>query len=413
MSVKVLVIGGGPAGMMAAGTAASLGAEVILLEKNDRLGKKLLITGKGRCNITNACTNQEFIANVTRNGKFLYSAINKFSTADAVEFFEDLGVKTKTERGNRVFPVSDKAADVCEAMRRYVLENGVKTVRASVKRLVISDGGVTGAVTLDGRLFSADSIIIATGGKSYPLTGSTGDGYRLAAQAGHKVSKPVPSLVPLVCDDADCTAMQGLSLKNTAISVIDGKSGNVIYKDFGEMLFTHFGLSGPMILSASAHMRPMENKRYTVVIDLKPALSAEQLDARILRDFEANINRDAANAFSALLPQKMIPTVLKRWGTDAHTKCNAITREQRARLVSLLKNLTFTVKDFRPIDEAIVTSGGADVSQIDPRTMESRITKGLFFAGEVIDVDAYTGGFNLQIAFCTGRTAGESAAFLD
>ncbi len=397
--------------MMAAGSAASLGADVVLIEKNSRNGKKLMITGKGRCNITNACSNQEFIDNVARNGKFLYSAVNKFSPADTVEFFESLGVKTKTERGNRVFPASDKAYDVCEAMNNYVAESGCRTVRAEVKELIISQKRAVGVTTVNGEKIFADRVIVATGGKSYPLTGSTGDGYRFARQAGHTVITPSPSLVPLVCRDPSCPAMQGLALKNTAIKIRDNIAKSIVYKDFGELLFTHFGLSGPVILSASAHMKPMLKGRYTVSMDIKPALSIQRLNARILRDFEANLNRSAANVLASLLPKKMIPVVMQKWGVPENIKCNSVTKERRAALAELLKNLEFTVEGFRPISEAIITSGGISVKEIDPRTMGSRKLEGLFFAGEVIDADAYTGGFNLQIAFSTGKTAGESAAY--
>lgn len=410
MSEKILVVGGGPAGMSAAIAAACCGADVTLLEKNKDLGKKLLITGKGRCNITNFCSKEEFITNVTHNGKFLYSAINAFSCQDTVDFFENLGVKTKVERGNRVFPVSDKASDVRDAMKGYVEQLGCTMKKCNVQRLIIEHGRIGGIVTSDEEKIDADAVIIATGGKSYPRTGSTGDGYRLARQAGHTVVPTKPSLVPLVCKDSQCGQMQGLSLKNVGICVNDTKTNQVVYKDFGEMLFTHFGLSGPIILSASAHMKDMERGRYAVSIDLKPALSFEQLDSRFLREFESSLNKDVANIFSNLLPKKMIPVVMSRWGVQEHIKCNCVTKEQRTALVNLLKNFDFEISGFRPIEEAIVTSGGVSVREIDPKTMQSRIIHGLFFAGEVIDVDAYTGGFNLQIAFSTGISAGRSSA---
>lgn len=409
MKNKVIVIGGGPAGMMAAGIAAQNGADVLLFEKNEKTGRKLLITGKGRCNITNFCDNDEFISNVPTNPRFMYSSINAFSTYDAVAFFEDLGVSTKVERGNRVFPVSDKAMDVCDAMRSFVLNNKAKIINENVNALVVEDGVVKGVKTQNNTYY-CDSVIVATGGKSYPKTGSTGDGYTFAKSVGHTVSKPTPSLVPLVSDDEFCKELQGLALKNVAVKVVDETSKKEIYSDFGEMLFTHFGLSGPTILSASAHMRDMAPDRYTVHIDLKPALDRETLDKRLLKDFSKFINKDIANALFELMPKSFIPVLLDICKINPHTKCNSITVKQRELMIETLKNLTINIKSFRPIDEAIITCGGVNVNEIDPKTMRSKLVPNLYFAGEVIDVDAYTGGFNLQIAYSTGYLAGMNSS---
>ena len=408
MKTKVIVIGGGPAGMMAAGVAAKNGVDVLLFEKNEKTGRKLLITGKGRCNITNFCDNDEFISNVPTNPRFMYSAINAFSTYDTVAFFEELGVPIKVERGNRVFPVSDKAIDVCDAMRAFVLDSGASIVNEAVKALVVKDGVLKGVKTEKGTHY-CDSVIIATGGKSYPKTGSTGDGYSFAKSVGHTVVKPIPSLVPLESDDSFCKELQGLALKNVSVSVIDENSKKEIYSDFGEMLFTHFGLSGPTILSASAHMKNMSVNRYTVYIDTKPALDKETLDKRLLKDMGKYINKDIVNALVELMPKSLIPVLLSLCLIDPRTKCNSITVEQRKAMVEVLKNLTVKVKGFRPIDEAIITCGGVSVNEIEPKTMRSKILPNLYFAGEVIDVDAYTGGFNLQIAFSTGYLAGLNA----
>lgn len=407
---KVLVVGAGPAGLMAAGSAAMYGADVTILEKNSRVGKKLLITGKGRCNITNNCDVSTYISNIPTNGKFLYSAVNNFTPTDAIDFFENLGVKTKTERGNRVFPVSDKASEVASALQKYVENLGCKIKQADIKSLVIKDGSLIGCKDKDGNTYLGDSVIIACGGLSYPLTGSTGGGYALAKQAGHTIVEPKPSLVPLECEEKYCRDMQGLSLRNVAVTVFDNKTQKSVYNDFGELLFTHFGISGPTILSASAHMKNMENGRYKILIDLKPALDEKQLDMRIQRDFQKNINKDVSNSFSELLPRKMIPTVLKLWDVPFDKKCNSITKEERQKLVSILKNFPVSVSGFRPIEEAIITSGGIKTSEINPKTMESKLLKSLYFAGEVIDVDGYTGGFNLQIAYSTGVLSGQSAA---
>ncbi len=404
----VLVIGGGAAGMMAAGTAAQRGLNVCLVEKNARPGRKVMITGKGRCNITNHCDVQTFIASVPTNGRFLYSAIHQFTPQDTIDFFEELGLPVKIERGNRVFPQSDKAGDVVDRLVHFVKSNGVQLVTGEVKRLLLKEHSVYGVELHGGAQVMADTVIVCCGGASYPGTGSTGDGYKLARQAGHTVTELRPSLVPLVVRGDECRDMMGLSLKNVSVRVYDTEKKKQIYDDFGEMLFTHFGLSGPMILSASAHMREMSSGRYHIFIDLKPALSPEQLDARLQRDFELNHNRNFANSLGALLPSKMIPVIVQRSGIPPETKCNQITREMRRGFAELLKSFELTVAGFRPIEEAIVTSGGVKVTEINPKTMESKLVNGLYFAGEVLDVDAYTGGFNLQIAFCTGRLAAGS-----
>ncbi len=408
---KVAVIGAGAAGLMAAGAAAEYGASVTLIEKNARVGRKIMITGKGRCNLCNNCDINGFIENVPVNGRFLYSAIHHFSPADTMAFFEEIGLPLKTERGSRVFPVSERASDVVDTLRAYVLDKGVRIVNDTAVELMAENGEVIG-VRCAGQTFYADSVIICCGGKSYPLTGSTGDGYTLARQAGHTVTDLKPSLVPLESSDSECKSMQGLSLRNVALKIVDNNSKKEVYTDFGEMLFTHFGISGPMVLSASSHIREIPDGRYTAVIDLKPALDAEQLDKRLQNDFRENANRDVSNAFSKLLPRKIIVPVLKKWGVPFDRKCNAVTREERYRLCEILKGFTVPLSGFRPIEEAIVTSGGVKTAEINPKTMESKLVSGLYFAGEVIDCDAYTGGFNLQIAWSTGRLAGESSAYL-
>ncbi len=410
MSEKILIIGAGAAGLMAAGTVSGRGKDVTILERNEKPARKVAITGKGRCNVTNNCKElSELIANVPVNGRFLYSAFSSFMPSDTIDLIEDMGVPLKCERGNRVFPCSDKAMDIVDALIHYGTDDGAELIHGRAKELIIEDGTLKGVRTFDGEEIAADKIIIATGGKSYPLTGSTGDGYELARQAGHTIIEPKPSLVPLSVHEGFCSELMGLSLRNVSLKVIDTKRKNkVVYDDFGEMLFTHFGVSGPMVLSASSMIRDMEAGRYLISIDLKPALSEEQLDSRILRDFSDNTNKDFINSLGALLPRKLIPVVVRLSGIKANEKVNQITREQRHRLVQLLKDFRLTVKGFRPIDEAIVTSGGVKVSEINPKTMESKLLPGLFFAGEVIDVDAYTGGFNLQIAFSTGHLAGEN-----
>lgn len=400
-----IIIGGGAAGLMAAWAASQNGKKVLLLEKNKLLGKKLLITGKGRCNVTNNCTTEEFMANIPSNAKFLYSAYSRFSCIDTMRFFEEHGVKLKTERGNRVFPESDKAKDIVLAFERALKNDFIEIKNDRAKELIIENGGIKGVKCEDGEYF-ASSVLVATGGKSYPLTGSTGDGYDFAKQAGHTITPLVPSLVPIVSKESFPAEMMGLSLKNVVLSLKDSQTGKILFSEMGEMLFTHFGVSGPLVLSASAHIRKMQPDRYLLVIDLKPSLSEEKLDLRIQRDFSDNLNKDFINSLGKLLPAKMIPVVARLSGIPANTKVNQITKKQRAELVKLLKNFTITAKAFRPIEEAIITGGGVNVSEINPKTMESKLVKGLYFAGEVLDVDAYTGGFNLQIAFSTGYTAG-------
>ena len=428
----IIVIGGGAAGMFAAIQAGYAGARVLLLEPNDRLGKKLLITGKGRCNLTNDCPWQEVLKNVPRNPRFLYSALSGFPPADAIAFFEAHGCETKTERGNRVFPVSDKSASVLEALKTALGYAGVEIVRARALEILTecvdpgADGrqiaGAAGAkgrqnasaagtrrvcgVRTDRGSFAASKVILATGGKSYPATGSTGDGYRLAAALGHSIVPPVGSLVPLVEDGPWCARMQGLALRNIEIKLLD-ENGKLVFSEFGELLFTHFGLSGPVILSASSHME--QGKAYIIEIDLKPALDEATLDARILRDFAAVRNRSFENALSGLYPKTMIPVMVERSGIPGDTRVNSVTREQRRALLELTKRFPVRISGRRPVEEAIVTSGGVSVREIDPKTMESRLVPGLFFAGEIIDVDAYTGGFNLQIAWSTAYAAANAA----
>lgn len=401
----VAVIGGGAAGMMAALAAGERGLSVVLLEPNKFLGRKLRITGKGRCNITNNCEIRDFIKNVPRNPKFLYSSLSTFSPADVIAFFEEKGLPTKTERGNRVFPVSDNANDVADTLARSLDGVGVGIVRTAAKRILTDEGRVAGIKTDVGDI-SCDAAIVCTGGRSYPKTGSTGDGYVFARAAGHKIIEPVASLVPLVEAGSTCSELMGLSLRNVSISVLEDEKE--IYSDFGEMLFTHFGVSGPLILSASAHMRHIGERDYRILIDLKPALDEAALDRRILSDFEKYHNSDFINSLNDLLPKKLIPVIVKMSGIEPRAKVHSITREQRLGIVRLLKAFPVNISGTRPIDEAIVTSGGVDVKEIDPRTMQSRLVNGLYFAGEVLDVDAYTGGFNLQIAWSTGRKAGEN-----
>ncbi len=399
--MQVIIIGGGPAGMMAAGIAAEAGASVYLVDKNERLGRKLGITGKGRCNLTNHCTHEELIENTVVNGRFLHSAFRGFSNIDLMNFMENAGVSLKTERGNRVFPQSDKAADVTEALRRWLRQTGVRTVQKKADRLVVRDGKIAG-VMFGEKGIRADCVVLATGGASYPQTGSTGDGYAMAEKIGHTVVPLKASLVPLVCKERFDLA--GLSLKNITFSVYDGEA--CVYQEFGEMLFTHDGVSGPVVLSASAHMR--KKGAYTAAIDLKPALSYEMLDKRLVRDFEKYARKDFLHALDDLLPRRLIDTVIERSGIPPHKKTGLITKAERQTLLELLKNFTLTITGFRPIAEAIVTSGGVSTGEINPKTMESKLVSGLYFAGEIIDVDAYTGGFNLQIAFSTGHAAGRA-----
>lgn len=402
MDADVIIIGGGAAGSMAGVHSSRFGNRVFIFEPNGKIGKKLLITGKGRCNVTNNCSNDELIRNVPVNARFLYSAFSQYSTEDVMNFFEWAGVPLKTERGNRVFPESDKSADIVGALERELRDGNVKIIKERVKSLIIEDGVCCGVVT-DRREYRSRSVLIATGGKSYPQTGSTGDGYKLAESAGHKVTKLEPSLIPLVCKEKYCADMMGLSLKNVTLSLYDGDKK--IYSELGEMLFTHFGVSGPLVLSASSHIEKMEPDRYSLKIDLKPGLTHEQLDARLQRDFGENINRIFGNSLSKLLPAKLIAPAVRLSGIEGERRINQVTREERIKFGQLLKAFPLTVKGFRPIEEAIITSGGVDVREINPKTMESKLVKSLYFAGEVIDVDAYTGGFNLQIAFSTAYCA--------
>lgn len=409
MSVRVCIIGGGGAGMMAAITAAQAGASVTVFERNDRMGKKLRITGKGRCNVTNNCDLNEFLANVPTNARFLYAALSRFSTADTMAFFEALGVPLKTERGKRVFPTSDKAQDIVNALVGQCRALGVTVVNRRVDELLLADGCAVG-VRCGSTEERFDSVIVCTGGKSYPMTGSDGDGYRFAREVGHTVTRLYPSLVPLVASGGLCASMQGLSLKNVALCVKLAQNGKTVYEDFGEMLFTHYGLTGPLVLSASAHLSDIQPGKYEAYIDLKPALDEKTLDARIRSDFTKYQNRDLINALDDLLPQKMIAPYVRLCGIDPRKKVHSVTREERERMVRTLKGMCIPLSGFRPIDEAIITRGGVSVKEIDPKTMASKLVGGLYFAGEILDVDAYTGGFNLQIAFSTAVAAGLAAA---
>lgn len=401
----VIVVGGGAAGLMAAGAAASRGLSVGLFDKNQQLGRKVRITGKGRCNVTNNCSVEEVVASCPRGGKFLYGALSAFSPQDTMAFFEGLGVPLKTERGRRVFPVSDNAHQIADALARWA--GKAQVIRQAVTEVLTEDGRAVGVKTAQGS-YHAQGVILCCGGASYPGTGSNGDGYKLASQLGHTIVKPTPSLVPLVERGDWCSRLMGLSLRNCGVKVTQQGKKKPVYEDFGELLFTHFGLSGPTILSASAHLHPMEPGKYTVHIDLKPALSPQQLDQRLLRDLEGHKNKFFANSLEKLLPQKLIPVVVERSGIPGETRCNSVTKEQRRALLELLKDFSLEVEGFRPIAEAIVTSGGVSLKEIDPRTMESKRVPGLYFAGELMDADAYTGGYNLQIAFATGRLAGNS-----
>ena len=411
---KVIVIGGGAAGLYAAISAAENGADVIVFEKNDRCGKKLRITGKGRCNVTNDCSTEEFLQNVPTNPRFLYSALSALSTQDVKDFFEGEGVPLKTERGKRVFPVSDKAQDIVSALVSACRARGVKIINEKVLSLIVSDNEgakkINGVIS-EGGEHLADAVIVCTGGRSYTRTGSDGDGYTFAKSAGHTVTPLLPSLVPIVCQGKLCPSLQGLSLKNVSLSIIDKTTKKEVYSDFGEMMFTHFGITGPMVLSASAHIPDISSGKYEAKINLKPALDEKTLDARILSDFSKYSNKDLINALGDLLPQKLIPVTVSLSGIDPRKKINSITREERQSLIDVIRGLRLTLTGFRPIDEAIITKGGVSVKEIDPKTMESKKCAGLYFAGEVIDVDAYTGGFNLQIAFSTGNLAGRSAAW--
>jgi len=403
---NAIIIGGGASGMMAAGSAAGMGKKVLLIEKNKILGKKLLITGKGRCNVTNIADTQRMMSNITSNGRFLYSAFSKMDSNDTINFFKGLGVSLKTERGGRVFPESDKSADIAGALKKYIAENNVEILNGEAAKIIVKDGQACGVKLTDGNIYESDSVVIATGGLSYPSTGSTGDGLRLAKECGHSIIDTRPALVPIIVKEKWVLELQGLSLKNVKLRVYcDGKE---IFSDFGEMLFTHFGVSGPIALSSSCHMKEIGKKIYVLSVDLKPALDAQTIEARVIKDFNKNINRDYINSLSELLPQKLIPVIIKLSGIEPHTKVNQITKEQRNELCYLLKNLEFQATSLRSYDEAIITAGGVCTKEINPSTMESRLIKGLYFAGEVIDVDAYTGGYNLQIAFSTGYLAGLS-----
>ncbi len=405
--MRLGIIGAGAAGMVAAIFAAEAGAQVTLIEKNDRLGKKLLITGKGRCNVTNDSDLNTHIENIPTNPRFMYSALGGFGSADTKALFERLGVELKTERGNRVFPRSDKAADICGALKRRINQLGIEIINARATGISVADGCANGVICGD-KTYDFDAIILATGGASYPLTGSTGDGYEIARRLGHTVTPLKPALVPVECEEKWPRELMGLSLRNVRLTVLDGK-GDEVFEEQGELLFTHFGLTGPLVLSASSHMKKLPGMRYKMVIDLKPALDLETLDKRLQSDFAKYTNKDFTNSLGELLPTKLIPIIIRLSGIPERKKVNVITREERLGLVNLLKNLTLTAMKFRPIDEAIVTSGGISVKEISPKTMESKLVRGLYFAGEIIDVDAYTGGFNLQIAFSTAHSAALSA----
>ena len=418
--MKVVVIGGGPAGMMSAVMAKEAGNEVILIEKMKSLGRKLLITGKGRCNITSSLPIEEFIKNTPGNGKFLYSAFNNFSNEDIINFLKEEGLEVKEERGNRIFPVTDKSQDVLDCFIKRLKKDKVEIhLGERVEEILYDEKNegkiVTGIRTTNGKI-EADKIILATGGKSYPLTGSTGDGYCLAQKLGHTITNLKPSLVPIeIFEKSICKNLQGLSLRNVSIKIVDNENKKEIYSDFGEMLFTHFGVSGPIILSSSAHLvryknidEKFKNKNIKIIVDFKPALSEEKLEARILRDFEEFKNKQFKNSLDKLLPQKLIPVIIELSNINENKKVNEITKEERKKLVILLKNFTLTLEKLRPIEEAIITSGGINIKEINPKTMESKLVKNLYFAGEIIDVDSYTGGFNLQIAYSTGYVAGLS-----
>ena len=402
---ELVVIGGGPAGMMCAYTAASRGVKTLLLEPNEKLGRKLRITGKGRCNLTNNCDIKTMLANIPGDGRFLYSALNRLSPADTIAFFEDRGLPVKTERGNRVFPQSDNANDVAALMTRLCRTAGVSVVHARAKQIVCEDSAVAGVAT-DAGFLSCRAAAVCTGGLSYPLTGSTGAGYEFARSLGHTLIPPRPSLVPLESDDTFCAEMQGFAPKNVTLSAYE--DGKLIYRELGEMLFTHFGVSGPLVLSASAHMRHIDSAVYRLSIDFKPGLDEKKLDARVLRDFAKYANREFKNAIGDLIGKSMIPVVVRLSGIPEDKPVREITREERRALVGLLKAFPVSVRGFRPIAEAILTAGGVCAKEINPRTMETKLVKGLYFAGEVLDLDAYTGGFNLQIAWSTGFVAGNS-----
>lgn len=402
---KVIIIGGGAAGLIASATAAKRGEDVTVIEKNSRPARKVMITGKGRCNVTNACFDlDDLINSVVTNKRFMYSAFSSFMPYDTIALIEEMGVPTKIERGNRVFPESDKAVDIVDALVKNAKQSGVKFVEGTVTSFNTENNVIKSVNLADGTVVDGDAFAICTGGLSYQSTGSTGDGYRLAESVGHRVTDIEPALISLVASNGFVPKLQGLSLRNISIKLLEGEKE--IYSDFGEMLFTHYGVSGPVILSASSHMTHPKEHNYKIVIDLKPALDEQTLDKRIQRDFAENTNKDFINSLSKLLPNKLIPVIVKLSGIEPSEKVNQITKAQRQNLVSLLKNFTVNISDFRPINEAIITSGGVDVKEINPKTMGSKIIDNLFFAGEVIDVDAYTGGFNLQVAFSTGYLCG-------
>ena len=404
MKYDGIIIGGGPAGMFAAITAARQGKRVLLLERNDRLGKKLLITGKGRCNVTNDCSAQEVLQNTPHNGRFLYSAMTAFPPSETMKFFRQCGCELKTERGNRVFPMTDKSQTILDCLTKELRRCGV-TVKTDRVRHILSENGCVTGVVGDAGKYTSDWVILATGGVSYPATGSTGDGYEMASELGHTIVKQEGSLVPLEAAGEDCPAMQGLSLRNVSVKLVNAK-GKILYQDFGELLFTHFGVSGPTVLSASCHLKGDGCK---LLIDLKPALEEKKLDERILRDMQMYQNRAMENALTDLLPRSMIPVILRRLDIDPAMQANSLTKQKRRELVQLLKAFDVEITGKRPVSEAIITSGGVKVSEIDPKTMESKRVKGLFFAGEIMDCDAYTGGFNLQIAWATAYAAAMAA----
>ena len=415
--MEVIVIGGGPAGMMAAISSAEDGNKVILLEKKERLGRKLLITGKGRCNITSSLPINDFIQNIPGNGQFLYSSFKNYSNEDIIQFLKTQGLEVKEERGNRIFPTTNKSVDVLNCFKKALKELDVETIYNTkvVEIIQEKEQEKLKVRTENNKIYEAKKVVLATGGKSYPLTGSTGDGYKIAEKLGHTVTKIKPSLVPLESYDKKlCKNLQGLSLRNVKIELKNAENDKIIYEDFGEMLFTHFGVSGPTILSSSAHLvryknieELFKNKKIILKIDFKPALSEEKLDERILRDFSEFKNRQFKNSLDKLLPQNLIPVIIEKSKINPDKKVNEITKKERKNIVKLLKNFELTISNFRAIDEAIITSGGINIKEINPKTMESKIVPGLYFAGEIIDVDAYTGGFNLQIAYSTGYTAGK------
>lgn len=407
LKADVVIVGGGAAGLFAAARASDLGADCLVLEPNSKTGRKLRITGKGRCNLTNNCDLRTLMDNIPVNPRFLYGAFSRFGPAEVMDFFEENGVPLKTERGNRVFPVSDSANQVADALEELCRKSGVRFLKARAERLLTENGAISGVSTGESEI-KCDSLILCTGGVSYPASGSTGDGYKIASALGHTIVEPKPSLVPLVCGGGVCQELQGLSLKNVKLRAYE--ESKLIFEELGEMLFTHFGVSGPLVLSASSHMRRFCDRAYRLEIDLKPALDEQTLDQRLISDLEKHRNNDFCNSLGELLPRKLIPVIIEASGIDPRVKSNSVTRQQRLGLVRLLKGFPLTVSGPRPIDEAIITSGGISVKEVDPRTMGSKLVPGLYFAGEILDVDAYTGGFNLQIAWSTANAAAEAAA---